>query len=130
MPYRGFTLVELIIVVVVISILATIAIPQYLNAVERGRINNARSVLIRIVQGAKVFAVDNIGACPAAANPIGAAITNYVNAPAGDADWIYSNDAACGAVATRRNSAPGVIWDGDIVSFSAAGAWGGNHDLL
>ncbi len=43
--YRGFTLVELMIVVAIISILAVIAVPAYTDYVRRGKIVEATSAL-------------------------------------------------------------------------------------
>lgn len=48
---KSFTLLELLIVVIVIGILVTIALPQYFNVVERGRRAEALSVLGDIRKG-------------------------------------------------------------------------------
>ena len=46
--HRGFTLLELLMVVVIIAILASIALPQYFKTVERSRATEALQVLATI----------------------------------------------------------------------------------
>jgi prepilin-type N-terminal cleavage/methylation domain-containing protein len=42
---KGFTLLELIIVIIIVGILATIGFSQYVKVVERGRTSEAKTVL-------------------------------------------------------------------------------------
>ncbi|MBA3979684.1 MAG: methylation site containing protein [Alcanivorax sp.] len=43
---KGFTLLELMIVVALIAIIAAIGFPSYQNQVERGRVSEARTALV------------------------------------------------------------------------------------
>ena len=56
---RGFTLVELMIVVVVISILAAVAIPSYRNYVMRSQRADATVLLLRIQAAEEKFFLQN-----------------------------------------------------------------------
>lgn len=58
MKRSGFTLIELIVVVIVIGILATIAVPQYLSATERAKSAKARTALGLIAEAEKLYRAD------------------------------------------------------------------------
>lgn len=56
---RGFTLVELMLVVVVIAILATVAVPTYTEFVQRSRRSDAREALADLAARQEQFYLNN-----------------------------------------------------------------------
>jgi len=55
----GFTLIELLIVVAIIGIIAAIAIPNLLNAIDRGRQKRTMADIRSVGTSAEAYAVDN-----------------------------------------------------------------------
>ncbi len=52
---KGFTLVELLVVVIMIGVLASVAVPKYFRAVERSRASEAASILAALNQSQERF---------------------------------------------------------------------------
>jgi type IV pilus assembly protein PilE len=90
---RGFSLIELMIAIVIVSILATIAIPSYRDYVTRSRIPEATATLGDVRVRMEQFFQDNrtypTGGCAVAPS------ATQLNVPAGD-----SFNFSCVATAT------------------------------
>ena len=78
---KGFTLIELLIVVAIIGIIAAIAVPQLMNAMDRGRQRRSMADMRNIATATGTFRVDT-GAY--AANLAALAPTYMQVAPAND----------------------------------------------
>ena len=120
---KGFTLVELIIVVIIVGILAAIGLTQYNKVVEKSRAGEARMVL-GLLRKAEVANFFELGTYVTVANlGVGAptdctAATHYFS---------YSCDTAglCTATRCTANGKPpaGTAYDKTL---SIAGVWGGS----
>jgi prepilin-type N-terminal cleavage/methylation domain-containing protein len=60
---RGFTLLELIVVIIIIGVLATLGIQQYTRAIERSRGAEARQIVGQIRTEAAAFRLQNGNDC-------------------------------------------------------------------
>lgn len=128
----GFTLIELIVVVIVIGILATMAIPQYLKATERALSAKAKNNLGLIAQAEKLYRAENdtyVGAGSAAELSTNG-LQNYVelNDINGDSKWTYvvTGDASTfTATATRVTPTS----DAGTIILNQSGSWTGTRTI-
>jgi type IV pilus assembly protein PilE len=94
---KGFTLVELMVVIVIAAVLAAIAIPGYTSQVRKSRRTEARNALLdAAAREERFYATNNYYSITSSDLGYGAAWATYVVG-----SNYYSLNAACTIVATR-----------------------------
>ncbi|WP_284691293.1 type IV pilin protein [Agrilutibacter solisilvae] len=125
MRQKGFTLIELMIVVIVVAILAAIAIPSYLEQSRKGRRADALEAIGRIQLGLERWRAENpsyaqCGTCTSGAYPtIGNTAFYNINVAAGATTYTITATPTgkqagdrCGNLVVSQISKPD--WSGDL----------------
>ena len=113
---RGFTLIELMIVVAIIGILSAIAIPLYANIQSRARIAKAQADVRTLITAVSIYSA-HVGTLPGNLGALNSAATNSLgqtagpfmaNTPAPPAGWVaYAYSSAADGTFTISSSGDG-----------------------
>jgi len=90
---EGFTLVELIVVVMMIGILSSIAIPQFMTSADKAKQKEATGIVSAMLKGATAYQVE-YGSLPADANDL-SEYAVFQECTAAPAEIIEKGGAAC-----------------------------------
>ncbi len=115
---QGFTLLELLMVVIIVGILAAVAIPQLSDFVEKSRGAEAVANLGAIRTGIAAYQLENAGANP---GNLAALDVTIGNTP----DWTFATSGGVGTATKARNPNSGETFTLDV-----NGTFGGNWDFV
>ena len=112
---KGFTLAEVLIVVVIIGVLAALIIPRFTGQSERAVVAEAVSMLSAIRQAEEAYNLGN-GSYTNDLNLLD------INIPGG-IKFGYGVDGGGNGTATRSSG----IYSGTTITLTITGTWGGTH---
>ncbi len=121
----GFTLIELMVVLVIIGVLAALIVPNVLDRADDARVTAARTDVNNLVQALKLYRLDN-QRYPTAEQGLQALVTRPSTAPA-PVNWKPYLDKLPNDPWGRSYQYlnPGVKAEVDVMSFGADGQSGG-----
>jgi len=123
MKRKGFTLIEVLIVVLIIGILAAIGMPQYADLIERSKGADAKLGLKQIYTAELEYSASRSGVYTNS-------IDDFTDVTLGERYWSFSIDTPTAisftAIATRSSGSR----SGQTITMDQSGIISGNWDLL
>ena len=117
----GFTLVEMLLVVIIIGVLISIAIPSYLTHMERGKIAKAITHLRTLRQANIAYYMEN----GSYANVTTLEGQIGTSAMSNDTAWSYAINTATGTTTATRS---GGTWATQTITLTIDDVWGGTYN--
>ena len=121
MNRKGFTLVEVLIVVIIIGILAAIGVPQFANSIEKAKCGEARAGLGHMQTGEKVYFAEN----------------EYYSTNTDDLDitlsqryWTFTISSPTSTTYTATATRSGGTRSGQTITMDQGGTIAGNWEFL
>lgn len=124
---QGFTLIEMVVVVLIIGILASIGLPYYYRTIESSKASDAVSLGVLLSSAARMYLVDNPGgslSCSPVDNTCILVTRNYV----ARRDWSISNRANTYSYSVSGSGTTTSVSVQHRPETTAYGTWGYNFD--
>jgi len=127
---NGFTMLELLMVVIIIGILATIALPQYMSFVEKARAAEAMTTIGALRTAENLYKLENGTYSPNVADltitvPTSGSATYWTYSVSGGSETGFSVTAS----RTSKKASASVIGQTIVMTWndSSGEAWSGSH---
>ncbi|MEE8317716.1 MAG: type IV pilin protein [Candidatus Omnitrophota bacterium] len=121
MGRRGFTLVEVLIVVIIIGILAAIGIPQFASSIEKAKGGEARAGLGHVQTAEKIYYAENEVYTSTLGNLDITLTQRY---------WAFTISTPSAATYTATATRSGGARNGQTITMNQAGTISGNWEFI
>ena len=108
---KGFTLIEIIVALVILTILAAVALPNYMTMMTQGAANAAQNNLIAIYNAQKTYYFANAAYCTSANSVCNslASINSTLSLNIADTKFTYTCNSTNGFTCTATNTSDGSL---------------------